>query len=128
MLRYGCINQLVQAHEIKVVKFRKFTVGNSDSASSMASSTPTATTLFRRLCWDGTVPIEVKIDAKELPAGSDRTLESFYIRAPRVSYLPLLIQEVKSFLFDLVLDEASAKDMKTDDWWFEAEGGALLKW
>ncbi|KZS94710.1 autophagy-related protein [Sistotremastrum niveocremeum HHB9708] len=94
----------------------------------MASSTPTATTLFRRLCWDGTVPIEVKIDSKELPAGSDRTLESFYIRAPRVSYLPLLIQEVKTFLFDLVLDEASAKDMKTDDWWFEAEGGALLKW
>lgn len=35
--------------------------------------------LFRRLVWEGTIPIEIRIDGKELPAGSDRNLESYYV-------------------------------------------------
>lgn len=38
-----------------------------------------STQLFRRLVWEGTIPIEIKIDSKELPAGSDRNLESYYV-------------------------------------------------
>ena len=47
--------------------------------SSTAMQSPAATSLFRRLVWEGTVPIEIKIDSKELPAGSDRGLECYYV-------------------------------------------------
>ncbi|PIL33851.1 hypothetical protein GSI_03557 [Ganoderma sinense ZZ0214-1] len=91
-------------------------------------STPAATTLFRRLTWEGTVPLEVRVDPKELPANSDRGLECYYIQAPRVSYLPLLVPEIKRFLMDVVFDEAAARVIKEEDWWFESEEGSLLKW
>jgi len=45
-----------------------------------AYTTPASTALFRRLVWEGTVPIEVRMDPKELPAGSDRGLESYYVQ------------------------------------------------
>ncbi|KAK0241931.1 autophagy protein Apg5-domain-containing protein [Armillaria nabsnona] len=86
------------------------------------------TTLFRRLIWDGTVPLEIRVDTKELPANSDRGLESYFIQAPRVSYLPLLMPEIRRFFTDLVFDETSAKDLKDDDWWFDTPDGTLLKW
>ncbi|CCM01160.1 uncharacterized protein FIBRA_03208 [Fibroporia radiculosa] len=93
-----------------------------------AFSTPASTTLFRRLTWEGTVPLEVRVDSKELPANSDRGLECYYIQAPRVSYLPLLVPEIKRFLMDVVFDEAAARLIKEEDWWFESEEGHLLKW
>lgn len=86
------------------------------------------TTLFRRLTWDGTVPIEIRVDAKELPANSDRGLECYYLQAPRVSYLPLLMPEIRRFFMDLVFDETAAKDLKDEEWWFETAEGVLLKW
>ncbi|EKM80858.1 hypothetical protein AGABI1DRAFT_119425 [Agaricus bisporus var. burnettii JB137-S8] len=86
------------------------------------------TTLFRRLTWEGTVPLEVRVDAKELPANSNRGLECYYVQAPRVSYLPLLLPEVHKYLMDVVFDEAAATSLKEDDWWFETEEGTLLKW
>jgi len=86
------------------------------------------TTLFRRLTWEGTVPLEIRVDPKELPANSDRGLECYYIQAPRVSYLPLLMPEIRRFLMDVVFDEAAAKLIKEDEWWFETEEGTLLKW
>lgn len=86
------------------------------------------TTLFRRLTWEGTVPLEIRVDPKELPANSDRGLECYYIQAPRVSYLPLLIPEVRRFLMDVVFDEAAASVIKEDEWWLESEEGTLLKW
>ncbi|KAG8932456.1 autophagy protein 5 [Tulasnella sp. 417] len=93
------------------------------------SQTPAATSLFRRLVWEGTVPLEIKIDSKELPAGSDRGLECYYIQAPRISYLPLLLPDIKKHLTDLVLDEANAGLLKEDDWWFEeTERGGLMRW
>jgi autophagy-related protein 5 len=86
------------------------------------------TTLFRRLTWEGTVPLEIRVDPKELPANSDRGLECYFIQAPRVSYLPLLVPEIRRFLMDVVFDEAAAKTLKEEDWWFESEEGTLLKW
>lgn len=86
------------------------------------------TTLFRRLTWEGTVPLEIRVDPKELPANSDRGLECYYIQAPRVSYLPLIMPEIRRFLMDVVFDDAAAKLIKDDEWWFETEEGSLLKW
>ncbi|KAL0956060.1 hypothetical protein HGRIS_002229 [Hohenbuehelia grisea] len=91
-------------------------------------STPASTTLFRRLTWEGTIPLEIRVDPKELPANSDRGLECYYVQAPRVSYLPLLMPEIKRFLVDVVFDEAAAESLKEDEWWFESEDGAPLKW
>ncbi|KAG6915400.1 hypothetical protein DXG01_011719 [Tephrocybe rancida] len=85
------------------------------------------TTLFRRLTWEGTVPLEIRVDPKELPANSDRGLECYYIQAPRISYLPLLMPEIRRFLMDVVFDEAAAKVLKEEDWWFESAEGTLLK-
>ena len=96
--------------------------------SPSAFSSPASTTLFRRLTWEGTVPLEIRVDSKELPANSNRGLECYFIQAPRVSYLPLLVPEIKRFLMDIVFDEEAAKLLKEEDWWFESEGGGLLKW
>lgn len=86
------------------------------------------TTLFRRLSWEGTVPLEIRVDPQELPANSDRGLECYFMQAPRVSYLPLLMPEIRRFLMDVVFDEAAAKVLKEEDWWFECDDGTLLKW
>lgn len=86
------------------------------------------TALFRRLAWEGTVPLEIRVDPKELPANSDRGLECYYLQAPRVSYLPLLLPEIRRFLMDVVFDEAAAANLKEEDWWFETEEGTIMKW
>jgi autophagy-related protein 5 len=86
------------------------------------------TTLFRRLTWEGTVPLEIRVDPKELPANSDRGLECYFIQAPRVSYLPLIVPEIRRFLMDVVFDEVAAKGLRDEEWWFESEEGTLLKW
>jgi hypothetical protein len=101
--------------------------GIRHSPSSFTSS-PASITLFRRLVWEGTVPLEIRVDSKELPANSNRGLECYFIQAPRVSYLPLLIPEIKRFLQDVVFDDEAARLMKEEDWWFESEEGHLLKW
>ncbi|KAH7925923.1 autophagy-related protein [Leucogyrophana mollusca] len=104
------------------------TYGTTRHHAPSAFSTPASTTLFRRLTWEGTVPLEIRVDPKELPANSDRGLECYYIQAPRVSYLPLLMPEIRRFLMDVVFDEAANKILKEEDWWFESEEGTLLKW
>ncbi|KAF4621009.1 hypothetical protein D9613_000597 [Agrocybe pediades] len=86
------------------------------------------TSLFRRLTWEGTVPLEVRVDPKELPANSNRGLECYYVQAPRISYLPLIVPEIRRFLMDVVFDEIAAKSLKDEEWWFESEEGTLLKW
>ena len=104
------------------------TFGAIRHSPSTFTSSPAATTLFRRLVWEGTVPLEIRVDSKELPANSNRGLECYFIQAPRVSYLPLLIPEIKRFLQDVVFDDEAARTMKEEDWWFESEEGHLLKW
>lgn len=102
--------------------------GTTRNHPSSAFATSASITLFRRLSWEGTVPLEIRVDPKELPANSDRGLECYYIQAPRVSYLPLLMPELRRFLMDIVFDEAAGKMLKEEDWWFESEEGTLLKW
>jgi autophagy-related protein 5 len=104
------------------------TFGGIRHSPSTFTSSPAATTLFRRLVWEGTVPLEIRVDSKELPANSNRGLECYFIQAPRVAYLPLLIPEIKRFLLDVVFDDEAARTMKEEDWWFESEEGHLLKW
>src|ERR1700722_6298630 len=103
------------------------TYGTTRHYSSPLSA-PASTTLFRRLTWEGTVPLEIRVDPKELPANSDRGLECYFIQAPRVSYLPLLVPELKRFLTDVVFDGAAAKVLNEGEWGFESEEGTLLKW
>ena len=74
------------------------------------------------------MPIEIRVDSKELPANSDRGLECYFVQAPRVSYLPLLVPEIRRFLCEVVFDEAGAKAVKEEEWWFESEDGVLMKW
>jgi hypothetical protein len=99
-----------------------------ESVSSKEPATDYQTTLFRRLTWEGTVPLEIRVDPKELPANSDRGLECYYVQAPRVTYLPLLMPEIRRFLMDVVFDDAAAQVLKEEDWWFESAEGTLLKW
>ncbi|KAF8306941.1 hypothetical protein DL93DRAFT_2088313 [Clavulina sp. PMI_390] len=97
------------------------------NVNAYAQSNSASTTLFRRLIFDGTVPIEIRLDSKELPANSDRSLECYYMQAPRISYLPLLLPEIKRHLVEIVLDDASL--VKEEDWWFEEAGtGTIMKW
>lgn len=93
------------------------------------------------------MPIEVRLDSKELPANSDRSLECYYVRispcssfncarvdllrvqiqAPRISYLPLLLPDIKRHLVEIVLDDVSV--VNEQDWWFEESGtGTIMKW
>ena len=107
-----------------IMSLRQATASRSDKDKT----TDYNTTLFRRLTWEGTVPLEIRVDSKELPANSDRGLECYYIQAPRVSYLPLIVPEIRRFLMDVVFDEVAAKTLKDEEWWFESEEGTLLKW
>lgn len=95
---------------------------------SSTFSTPASTTLFRRLSWEGTIPIEVHVDPKELPAGSDRGLDVYYLQAPRTSYLPLHVPDIKRYLTEVVFDATAAKEVKEEQWWFETEDGILMRW
>lgn len=58
-------------------------IGSPGVGLSTPSHNPTNTsantTLFRRLVWEGTVPLEIRIDGKELPADADRGLDSYYV-------------------------------------------------
>jgi len=77
--------------------------------------------------FDGSVPLEVRLDSKELPANSDRSIECYYIQAPRISYLPLLLPDIKRHLVEIVLDDPSV--VKEEEWWFEESGtGTIMKW
>ncbi|KAI0033448.1 autophagy protein Apg5-domain-containing protein [Vararia minispora EC-137] len=96
--------------------------------SAFAAASPASTTLFRRLVWEGTVPLEIRVDPKELPANSNRGLEVCFVQASRVSYLPLLVPDLKRFLSDIVFDDEAARVLNEEDWWFESEEGTLLKW
>ncbi len=68
------------------------------------------------------------MDPNQLPANSDRGLECYFVQAPRVSYLPLLVPEIKRFLLDVVFDAAATKTVKEEEWWFETEDQVLMKW
>lgn len=49
------------------------------------------------------------------------------LQVPRISYLPLLIPEIRKNLLDLVLDENTCALLKESNLWLECEGEPL-KW
>jgi len=52
---------------------------------------------------------------------------SAQIQTPRISYLPLLLPDIKRHLVEIVLDDPSV--VKEEEWWFEESGtGTIMKW
>ena len=49
------------------------------------------------------------------------------LRAPRIAYLPLLIQDIRRLLLELVLDDHALATLKEDQLWFDYDGEPL-KW
>ncbi|SJX66086.1 related to ATG5-protein involved in autophagy and the Cvt pathway [Sporisorium reilianum f. sp. reilianum] len=84
-----------------------------------------ATSTFRKLVWEGTIPICVSIDPAELPPGSDSSIDSTYLVVPRISYLPLIVADVKKNLLDLVLEQPALNALNEKELWFEYEGQPL---
>lgn len=94
------------------------------SASSTASAVQ-ATSTFRQLVWEGTIPICVSIDPTELPPGSDSSIDSTYLVVPRISYLPLIVADVKKNLLELILEQPALNTLNDKEFWFEYEGQPL---
>ncbi|RSH92093.1 autophagy protein 5, partial [Saitozyma podzolica] len=87
-------------------------------------STPTnpaqsSANLFRRLAWQASIPLEIRLAEGEPGAGSG--CDRYYIQAPRHSYLPLLIPEIRENLVELALDDQQLADTREEEWWFEEE-------
>ncbi|GAA6057247.1 hypothetical protein JCM3770_003821 [Rhodotorula araucariae] len=82
---------------------------------------------IRSLVFRGSVPIEIVLHEGDLPPGADRTVEAYYLQASRISYLPLVLPQVRKYFLSLVLDDNSAASLRMDDLWFEADG-VPLKW
>ncbi|KAF6767446.1 Autophagy-related protein 5 [Kalmanozyma brasiliensis GHG001] len=95
------------------------------SSTYYPTSTPIATSSFRRLIWEGTIPICVSIDPADLPPGSDTTIDSTYLVVPRISYLPLIVAEVRKNLLELVLEQPALTALNDKELWFEYEGQPL---
>ncbi|SPO32259.1 related to ATG5 - protein involved in autophagy and the Cvt pathway [Ustilago trichophora] len=108
-----------------------FAGGFTSAAASPASLsfqhtyTAQSTSAFRRLVWEGTIPICISIDPTDLPPGSDSTIDSTYLVVPRISYLPLIVAEVKKNLLELVLEQPALNAVNEKELWFEYEGQPL---
>ncbi|EPQ30755.1 uncharacterized protein PFL1_01656 [Pseudozyma flocculosa PF-1] len=100
-----------------------FAPGPSNAAGNAGPPQPNST--FRRLVWSGTIPIAVSLDPSDLPPGSDQALASTYLIVPRVSYLPLIVEEVRRSMVELVLDDNALAAVDEREWWFEYEGQPL---
>ncbi|KAK9900431.1 APG5-domain-containing protein [Cystobasidium minutum MCA 4210] len=98
-----------------------------DSSHAAAASTSSSAELYRSLVFGGSVPLCISLLPEELPAGSDRSIDSVYLQVPRISYLPLIIPEIRKNLLDLVLDDNAAALLKESNLWLECEGEPL-KW
>ncbi|WRT64845.1 uncharacterized protein IL334_001781 [Kwoniella shivajii] len=78
-----------------------------------------STNLFRRLSWQTSISISVRIADGE--TGSGTGADRYFIQAPRYSYLPLLIPEIRDNLVELALDEKQLGEVDEKDWWLEEE-------
>ncbi|WWC59341.1 uncharacterized protein I303_101893 [Kwoniella dejecticola CBS 10117] len=87
----------------------------------MSSTNPvhSSTNLFRRLSWQSSVSISIRIADGEPGAGIG--VDKYFIQAPRYSYLPLLIPEIRENLVEIALDEKQLEETDEKDWWFEEE-------
>lgn len=106
--------------------------GTSSAAPTTAqqyapSSAVTQGEVFRSLVFDGSVALCVSLVPEELPAGSDRSMDVYYMQAPRIAYLPMLLGELRTNLLDLVLDDHGRATLAEDQLWLECQGEPL-KW
>ncbi|TNY20575.1 autophagy protein 5, partial [Rhodotorula diobovata] len=104
-----------------------FATSHSSSHADTAALALASAAVFRSLVFAGSVPIEVTLAHSELPPNADRAIDAYYLQAPRISYLPLVLAQVRKYFVDLILDDTSAASLTTDDLWFEADG-VPLKW
>lgn len=58
------------------------------SGGGSAMNASANTTLFRRLVWEGSVPVEIRINPSQLPAESDRGLESYFVSTTNLLRYP----------------------------------------
>jgi autophagy-related protein 5 len=85
---------------------------------------------FRKLTWDAAIPIAVTVETNDLAklgSNVNRAIETHYVKAPRISYLPLLLQEIKTDLLALMLDASISDTIKDEDYCFTYEG-TPLRW
>ena len=115
---------------------RQPSMASTASAAAGATASPVPTIAvssspaqrLRRLIWDATIPIVVTVESEDLSHTSlDRSIETHYIKAPRISYLPLVLQEVKSSLLAVMMDDTALNAIKEEDYWFMYEG-TPLRW
>ncbi|ORY89169.1 autophagy protein Apg5-domain-containing protein, partial [Leucosporidium creatinivorum] len=100
---------------------------SSSSPTPAPTAHSTAVLTFRQLVFGGAIPIHFEIATDELPPGADRSVESYYLQAPRITYLPLLLPQIQKYFLDLILDDSSAATIRTEDLWFSYEG-VPLRW
>jgi autophagy-related protein 5 len=99
------------------------------AASAATQSASSSAQRLRRLIWDATIPLVISIECDDIPNVSlDRSVETHYVKAPRISYLPLVLQQVKSDLLALMMDDTSLRSIKDDDYCFYYEGTPLRWW
>ncbi|GAA5938752.1 Atg5p [Sporobolomyces koalae] len=104
------------------------------STSSYTSHTTTSTSdaaaaVFRHLNFVASVPIEFTFAREDLDLVADKSIEQFYLEAPRISYLPLILATIRSRFLALVLDEAHLDALKDDQIWFQdSTTQTPLKW
>nr|ODN93151.1 autophagy protein 5 [Cryptococcus depauperatus CBS 7841] len=93
----------------------------------MTSPNPvqSSTQLYRRLIWQSTIPICIKL-APDSP-GAGNGYDRYFIQAPRYTYLPLLIPQIKENLVELALDEQQLEGTDVKNWWFEEEVNELTR-
>lgn len=104
------------------------TIDKSLSTSTPSNSSSTSSNLYRNLIWSGSIPICITISSKDLPSNADLTIiDSYYLQLPRISYLPLYLNQIRKYFLDLVLDESSNAALNDDEIWFEFNG-IPLKW
>ncbi|ORX38891.1 autophagy protein Apg5-domain-containing protein [Kockovaella imperatae] len=106
--------RLGQAH-LDTFSFRSSLAAFAMSTHSAQSST----NLFRRLAWQSSIHLFIRLADGEPGAGSGS--DRYYMQAPRHSYLPLLLPEIRENLVELALDDQQLADTDEKDWWFEEE-------
>ncbi|WVF69945.1 hypothetical protein IAT40_004730 [Kwoniella sp. CBS 6097] len=81
-----------------------------------------STNLFRRLAWQSSVSISVRLADDGGPGSSAGVgADRYFLQVPRYSYLPLLIQEIRENFIELALNDNELETVDEKDWWFEEE-------
>ena len=102
-------------------------INTQSTLSTLSTNTPIQR--FRKLVWDATIPISITVESTDLAGfGSvDRSIETYYVRAPRISYLPLILQEVRANLLSIMIDDSILANIKEEDFWLTYDG-VPLRW